>query len=122
MPSAKKKKSKKEKVNFKVFYIHYIYCLVIIIFLLIAGININNYLSSKKVLGASIDITPLQNEENYWQNLVSKTPSFTDGYLQLAKISVELGNKNQGEGYIIKALSLDPNNTKVISVQKELGL
>jgi tetratricopeptide (TPR) repeat protein len=119
---AKKKTSSKQKFNYKNSFIHYIYCLAIITLLIITGVNINNYLNSQKVLGASVDISPLQNEKVYWQNIVNANPTFVDGYLQLAKVEVELGNTNEATNFIAKALSLDPNSSKITSVQKELGL
>lgn len=128
MPKSAKKKTlpkktkPREKVSYKFYLIHYSYCLAIIVLLTIASINLNNYLNSQKVLGASVDASPLQNEKNYWQDLVSKNPSYVDGYLQLAKVSVELGNTNEAQSFINKAISLDPNSTKIISVERELGL
>ncbi len=121
MPAKKKIKSK-PKTNFKPYFLHFFYYLVIIILLTITGININNYLASQKVLGTSVDITPLQNEKIYWQNIVNANPSYIDAYLQLAKVDVELGYTNEATDYIAKALVLNPNSAKITSVQKELGL
>lgn len=129
MPSAKEKKEKKlkekkqeEKFDYKKSFIHYAYCLAIIFLLTLTSININKFLNTKKVLGASVNVTPLQNEKSYWQNLVDENPTYVDGYLQLAKVDVELGNVNEATTFINKALSLDPNSSKIPEVQHELGL
>ena len=90
--------------------------------LLIAGNNINTFLNNQKVLGAKIDTTPLQNEKLYWENLVKKNPKYTDAYLQLAKVDIELGLKEEALDQIKTALSLDPNSNKIIEVKKLLGL
>lgn len=90
--------------------------------LIITSININKFINNQKVLGASIDVSPLQNEKAYWQNIITKNPSYLDGYLELAKVDVELGNKLEAKSYIDKAEALNPNSTKVTSVQLELGL
>ncbi len=111
-----------KRVNKAKYFIHYFYCLAVIVLLILTSININKSLESKKVLGAAIDVTPLQNEKSYWENLVSQNPSYRDAYLQLAKVEVELGNKNEAITYITKALTLDPNSEKITSVQRELGL
>ncbi|GEM_PF-7109021 len=120
MPSAKEKP--KQKVNFQTYFIHYAYCLAIIALLSLTSVNINKYLENQKVLSATIDVTPLQNEKLYWQTLISQNPSYIDAYLQLAKVEVELGNKNEASDLIAKALQLDPNSPKITSAQKALGL
>ncbi|SRR5260221_781014 len=120
MPKSAKKE--KAKVNFKQHLIHYAYCLLIIILLIVTSININRFLQSRKVLGTSIDVSPLQNEKIYWQGIVEKNPTYVDGYLELAKVDVELGNKNEAINSIEKALTLNPNSAKITEVQKQLGL
>ena len=123
MPKAARKNSKqKSKENYRVYFIHYSYCLAIIALLILTSVNINKFINSQKVLGAAVDVTPLQNEKSYWQNLVNQNPTYIDAYLELAKIDIELGNKNEASNFINTALSLDPNSSKVISVQQELGL
>ena|SRR5260221_10809291 len=124
MPKSAKKKKLKAKVNhsFKKYFIHYVYCLLIILLLSVASININHYIESQKVLGDKIDATSFLEEKTYWEAVVEKNPNYIDGYLQLAKVNVEIGNKNDAQNMIIKALELDPNNSRITSVQEELGL
>lgn len=119
---AKKNKNQKSKFNYKNSFLHYLYCLAIIILLLVAGLNIDKFFSNQKVLGEKTDITPLLDEKAYWQDLVDKNPTYIDGYLQLAKVDIEAGNRNEALEFIKTALQLDPNSTKIPQVQKELGL
>ena len=114
--------AQKEKFNYKTIFIHYFYCLAIIALLTLTSINLNKFIQNQKVLGASVDVTSLQNEKAYWQKLVSDNPTFVDGYLQIAKVDVELGNQNEARNYLQKAKDLNPNSTKIIEVQQELGL
>lgn len=116
MPKVAKKK------NFKPYFLHYTYCLLTILLLILISININKAIATQKVLGASINASPLQNEKSYWEKMVSDNPTYIDGYLELAKVDVELGNTSEATSYIEKALSLDPNSSKITSVQKALGL
>lgn len=118
----KKSKPKKAKPSFKPYFIHYFYCLAVIALLLLTSLNINKFLINQKVLGASVDNTPLLDEKAYWQKIVSDNPSYVDGYLQLAKIEVELGNKIEAQTFINKALSLDPNSSKIPKVISALNL
>ncbi len=82
----------------------------------------DKFFTNQKVLGEKTDITPLLNEKAYWQDLVNKNPTYVDGYLQLAKVDVEEGNKSEALEFIKTALQLDPNSTKILQVQNELGL
>jgi tetratricopeptide (TPR) repeat protein len=86
------------------------------------GININNFINKQKVLGASVDVSSLQEEKNYWENLIKKNPTFVDGYLQLAKIYSLMGKKDEAILQIKSALSFDPNSMKIIQVQRLLNL
>ncbi len=90
--------------------------------LILTGFNINKYIDSQKVLGTSVDTSPLQEEKSYWQNLITDNPTYTDGYLELAKINFELGNKVEALNSLNKAIVLDPNSNKIREVQKILGL
>ena len=118
----KSKPKTKVKETYTKYFIHYFYCLAIIALLLLTSININKYIQSQKVLGAAIDVSPLQNERIYWQNIIAASPTYIDAYLQLAKIDVELGNTNEATIYINKALSIDPNPLKIPQIQHQLGL
>ena len=115
-------KPAKKKISYNHYFVHYAYCLGIIALLILTSVNINKFFESQKVLGVSVDVSPLRNEKTYWENIVSQNPSYTDGYLELAKVSVELGDKNEAITYITKALILNPNSEKITSVQKALGL
>ncbi len=125
MPKSAKKKDKtkqKAKVSYLKNFLHYIYCLTIIALLILTSINIESFISKQKVLGATIDTTPLQNEKSYWQNMIATNPSYIDGYLEVAKVDVELGNKIEAQSFINKALILDPNSSKIPEVETVLGL
>jgi tetratricopeptide (TPR) repeat protein len=120
--SEKRVNAKVNKVNRAKYFLHYTYCLATILLLTLISININKAITRQKVLGTSINASPLQNEKSYWQKMVSDNPTYIDGYLELAKVDVELGNINEARSYIEKALSLDPNSPKITEVQKALGL
>lgn len=123
MPAKKIKKVKSDTANFayKKSFLHYTYCLAIIILLTAAGFNVNKFINSQKVLGTTVDVTPLQNEKAYWQKLISDNPTYIDAYLQVAKVDVELGNKNEANNFLERASNLDPNSSKVQEVKTALG-
>ncbi|SRR5258708_3135010 len=117
-----KKSTHRKKISYKPFFLHYLGCLSIVPVLILTSINFNKVLTNNKVLGASIDTSSLQTEKLYWQKIIVDNPTYTDGYLQLAKVDTELGNKNEAKFFIDKAISLEPNSTKITEIQKQLGL
>ena len=120
--SAKVKKQKTKKVNSKELTLHYFYCLSIILLLILTSVNINKFLSQQQVLGTQIDTTDIQNEKLYWKKMTQDNPTYIDGYLQLAKVAVELQDRTLAQTYITKALTLDPNSIKILEVKHQLGL
>ena len=73
-------------------------------------------------MGTSINLSPLFEEQTHWQNIIATNPSYVHGYLQLAKVEVELGNKDKALNLIKEALLLDPNSPEVPMVTQKLGL
>lgn len=59
-----------------------------------------------KVLGAQID---LGKEEEFWKKILTKSPTYRDGWIELAKIQEETGNKEKAEIYLQNASTIDPN-------------
>ncbi len=56
---------------------------VLIVFLLfLSSINIENYLSPKKVLGAETKDT---GEEDFWNDFMSKHPTYVPGWVELGR-------------------------------------
>lgn len=51
----------------------------------------------------------LENELNYWQEIVADKPDFRDAYLQMAAIAYQLRRLDEAKAYIDKARKLDPN-------------
>ncbi len=117
MPTATAK-----KYNFRKDVLYFFSTLSVIILLVLAGLNINQYLNKEKVLGASIDTIALEGEKNYWEKIANENPTYRDAYLQLARIEAELGNKSKANEFIDKAREIDPNSSKISEVARLLGL
>jgi len=120
MPKSAKKK--KNKVSYKQYFVHYLFCLLVILLLVLTGVNIDKFLSNQKVLGTKIDTTTIQNEKSYWQKIVSDNPTYLDGYLELAKVEVQLGNTQEAQNYINQALQINPNSQRIPEIKKLLNI
>lgn len=115
-------KKVKVKHNFKKDFMYLCSCCAVILLLFLTGANIHNFLATKKVLSASVDMSDIENEKNYWQQIVSQNPTYRDGYLQLAIVYDTLGNKEESLKNFEKAKLIDPNSPKIPQVQKILNL
>lgn len=51
----------------------------------------------------------LQNEVAYWKGVANKYQGYRDVYYRIAALQYKLGNVDESQKYIKKALDLDPN-------------
>lgn len=67
------------------------------------------------VLGASTKAETQREEEAiiFWQNVLTSHPDYRDAYIQLAALTYGQGNIAQSRAYLVRAQTLDPNNTTV---------
>ncbi len=80
---------------------------------------------SKNVLGVKIETntkTALSDERFFWQNFLEENPTYLPGWLELAKIEVQLENVESARYALEMAKSIDPNSNVVNEVEKELSL
>lgn len=87
--------------------------------------NITTFFESKKVLGiattqAQESAPTFEYEKKYWLDIVSKHPTYRDGYLELAQIEIDLGNKEKAALYIQKARMIDPNSSIIARFEEKL--
>jgi len=95
-------------------------CLGIIAVLFLTGFSLSNYFSEPKVLGTE---TPdLFKEMLFWEKIVSENPTYIDGWLELAKTSYQLGDKDYAVGALNSARAISPNSEKIERLARELGL
>lgn len=110
------KQTPKNKLEFKFL----LSCFSVIAILFLAGFSLNNYFSNPKVLGTE---TPDFSEEMlFWEKVVSENPTYIDGWLELSRVSYEIGDKDYAIGALNSAKAINPNSEKVESLAKELGL
>lgn len=95
------------------FYIFFFTRLAVLIILLLTIINLNKIFENKKVLGVQIDTDSVSKQKIYYEKLVKDNPTYTDGYIELAKISSFMGDKESEKNYLKMAYNINPNNKEV---------
>lgn len=65
--------------------------------------------------------TPLEQELAYWKSIVRKHPTFTDGYVEIAKLQMALDKFDEAQETLLTAHSLSPNSKKVNNTVRVLG-
>ena len=72
--------------------------------------NLSRYFTNQKpvvkVLGTQID---LEKEEEKWKDIVIQTPTYRDGWIELAKLQKEMGKNDFEDIYLQRAAEIDPN-------------
>ncbi|MCL5090460.1 MAG: tetratricopeptide repeat protein [Patescibacteria group bacterium] len=87
--------------------------------LIITKIKINE--KEMQILGMKTEITNLQKEAYTWEKILREKPDYRDGWLQLAALYYELGNKNLAKQALSQAKTLDPTSEVVAGVEKLLA-
>lgn len=92
--------------------------------LLLTTLNIEGFLKTPPVLGTQIEVDQskdkLQEEKLFWEEVISKHPTYRDAYIELAQIESLLGNTKRVEERLEKAFSIDPNSQLVHQWQEKL--
>lgn len=118
----KKGSSKKEELKKHLLFL--CSCCSLILLLFLSSFNLNSFLVSKKVLGASVEASQneeLQRQKTYWENFLSGNPTYLDGWLELAQIELKLGDLGYALGALNTAKAINPNSEKVKEVEKNLN-
>ncbi len=105
----------------KTFYTYFLTRLSVLIILLLTIVNINKIFENKKVLGVQIDNTSVNEQKIYYENLVKQNPSYMDGYIELAKISSFLGDRESEKNYLKLAYNISPNNKEIKELLAQIG-
>jgi cytochrome c-type biogenesis protein CcmH/NrfG len=119
--SKRVKLTKDQKNTLKLFCIS---CAVFVL-LFISFFNIKTLLSPKKVLGTQTEakieeLKNLRTEEKYWEDFLVKNPTYLDGWIELTRIEIEIGNNTKAKEVLAKAREIDPNSPKIIGLGKLL--
>lgn len=76
--------------------------------------------SNQRILGLQSTVKSDQQEALKWEQILKERPDYRDGWIQLAAIYYQLGDKQKSKEAILKAKSIDPNNKTVLSFEKFL--
>lgn len=106
--------SKKKNKKNNSFYLFFFTRLAVLIVLLLTIVNLNKIFAHKKVLGVQIDTDSVNKQRTYYENLVKENPTYVDGYVELAKISSFVGDKESEKSYLKMAYNINPNNKEVV--------
>lgn len=110
-----KAKDLKAKIKREIFFI--CSCCAVIVLLTLSSHNLSRYTTSPKVLSATRNI---EQELTFWKTIVTETPSYRDGWLELARLEMELGDKSEARKYLNQAKTIDPNNSEVKELEAKL--
>jgi hypothetical protein len=98
---------------------------MIISLLFLVGENLHSYLFRQSVLGAEANIqknNDLLKEKAYWENMIAKNSAYFPGYIELANLNLELGDRNSAIINLIKARQINPNSEEVKYLNSVLGI
>ena len=98
-------------------------CCACLILLTLSLINLNSFVDNKRVLGVSYEqpVRNVSSEIAFWQEFLAKNPTYFDGWIELAGLKFEAGNKETGYSALNKARQINPNSEKLKILEESLG-
>ncbi len=84
-------------------------------FLLMFAISFVSYSAYGEYLeikNKTVEKQKIQSDIVFWEEQIKKYPGFRDGYMQLALLYYQLGNKEEAKRNLEHALAIDPNFEK----------
>lgn len=112
------KKSAKKRLSLKSEILYVCSCCAVVVLMVLTTLNLKTFTGQNTVLGTSQAFSEeklykLNEKKAYWQSFTAVNPDYLDGWIELIRINMELGNKNQASEMFNKARIIDPNSTKL---------
>jgi len=113
---------KAKKGNPRKHLVFFCSCCAAAILLFLSGSNLK-YLSYNKVLGAETEIgeQTLSQKISFWEDFLAKSPTYFDGWVELAYLMLSLENKDGAIVAYGKAQAINPNSEKLEDISQLLG-
>lgn len=117
------KKNPRRRVNLRGEIMYLCSCCAMVVVLSLAGLNLNQYLSTSNVLGTSTasgegQYRALIEEKLYWEEFLRTTPDYLDGWIELTNLNLNLNDRAAAYDSLNKAREIDPNSLKLGPFEK----
>lgn len=89
-------------------------CLVLFTSIINASIWLRNIIAQK-------EYETLITEINRWEQIVSQSPTYRDGYLKLAVLYWKIRDDHKAQNAVTKAIEIDPNYEETKNLKQKLG-
>ncbi len=76
--------------------------------------------TNQRILGLQTQLKATQRKAFDWEQILIERPDYRDGWIQLAAVYYQLGDKEKAKNALVKAKTLDPLNETIISFEKLL--
>lgn len=108
----------KDYIGSNLVFISSIFTTVFILTLSI--VNLKYYFTNLNVLGAQTEVDYNLSEETHWKSFLSQNPTYFDGWVELTKMEIKIGNKNAANEALLTAEKINPNSEKIIQLREEI--
>jgi cytochrome c-type biogenesis protein CcmH/NrfG len=113
--SAQQKKEKRKRAGLKQDIIFLCSCCAAVLILTLTMANLVPVFKQERVLGAKSETPPPPSQEKlqeiiFWSDFVSKNPTYIEGWLELARLNILVGNEDGAILALDKAKEINPNS------------
>ena len=75
---------------------------------------------TSRTLGLQTKAGPKQETAYQWEQILIERPDYRDGWIELAALYYNLGEKQKAKEAVARAKDLDPNNENILAFEKFL--
>lgn len=124
--SQKGKVLKSTKKQPKNIFLSILYACVFITIISLSLFNLALYSSSptKGVLGLKIELdtkSALLQQEIFWKKILEENPTYFPGWIELAKVEIQLENLEAAKEALFEAKNINPNSEILKKIMDDLG-
>lgn len=121
--SVQPKRSSKKRFGLKREIMFICACCACLVLLTLSLINLNSFVDKERVLGVAYEqpVQSVSSEIAFWQEFLAKNSTYFDGWIELATLNFEAGDKESGYSALNKAHQINPNSEKLRMLEESLG-
>jgi hypothetical protein len=109
-------KSKPINVKFAVYIPKLLFCCFLLVLSALTVSNISVYFNSKpKIIYANND--SITHRVGFWKTFLYSHPQYFEGWVELTKLELKIGNIDGAKATFAKALEINPNSEEISSLR-----
>jgi len=92
----------------------------VILLLTLTSLNLYNFLKEEEVLGIASESQEFNSEILFWENFLLANNNYLDGWFELVKLKIDVGDIDGAKGALNKIEEINPNSLELLMLRNSL--